>query len=508
MHAAGESRVLGGWNAAGEGARHRQTSIHTRLAWLLPIAFQSPIVSDLVFKEAVSWTWVAHFLRLQSVHDKVGFGLRLLGGTSWCAAGFVFMFMLSQAKNHNSLDERQIGSINPQTANPPNAVERVLPAIPTRSITDAIVNHFLSVFNYRYSAIYGPILTDQYVQWWTDRASGRRLSPDFTCLLLRICAYSVQFLTPSLRKTIEFELACNSQALTDKFAKAADNLAASFETSNITIERVQEQFLKEVRLKSKSRIVDAWHSLGCTIRAAQELGKMASLRINVPSLTHEGIDKDAGIEELSKFDIEIRRRIWTVLYIWDWQMSAWLGRPNLIDQQNLDFKLPNLRLDQSSVEPNLLSPFAHMALQAQLGRRVASVICHVEHGKLPTGAKEVLAAEDECERFIDELPPIFRVEDPDTSFDEQHPYFVFQRHQMHCVIFITMLDFLKPYLIRDCTDVLTDEDEEFRRRGVDIALRLLRVSKNLFDHEFPINAKFHMLSFTTVVMLYHIDNKS
>lgn len=37
-------------------------------------------------------------------------------------------------------------------------------------------------------------------------------------------------------------------------------------------------------------------------------------RILIPS----GIDKDAGIDSLPEFDIEIRRRIWTLLYIWDW----------------------------------------------------------------------------------------------------------------------------------------------------------------------------------------------
>lgn len=107
-------------------------------------------------------------------------------------------------------------------------------------------------------------------------------------------------------------------------------------------------------------------------------------------------------------------------------MSAWLGRPNLIDQKNLTFKFPNLRLDQSTVEPNLLSPFAHMALQAHLGRRVATVLGDaVSVHKL--SAKEVLTVEAECEKYIQELPAIFRVKDPDTSFDEQHPYFIFQR---------------------------------------------------------------------------------
>jgi hypothetical protein len=177
------------------------------------------------------------------------------------------------------------------------------------------------------------------------------------------------------------------------------------------------------------------------------------------------------------------------------QMSAWLGRPNLIDQKNLTFKFPNLRLDQSTTEPNLLSPFAHMALQAHLGRRVATVLGEVQDVQ-NLSAKDVLAVESECEKFIAELPAIFRVKDPDTSFDEEHPYFVFQRHQLHCVIFVTMLDFLKPYLTRDRRDDITGKDDEFRKMGVDIALRLLRVARNLFDHEFPINAKFHMVVFS------------
>lgn len=138
--------------------------------------------------------------------------------------------------------------------------------------TDAFVNHFLTVVNYRYNAIYGPTFTDQYVEWWSDRANGKRLSPEFTCLLLRILAYSVQYLTAELRKMIEFELACNLQILTERFGDAADRLSASFPASKTSLMRVQEQFLKGAWLKSESRIVESWHSLGCTIREAQELG--------------------------------------------------------------------------------------------------------------------------------------------------------------------------------------------------------------------------------------------
>lgn len=364
------------------------------------------------------------------------------------------------------------------SATSPDTVARVLDAMPARSLTDAIVNHFLTVVNYRYTVIYGPIFTDQYVNWWSNRGTDERLSPEFTCLLFRICAYTVQNMSPPMRKMVEFELACRSQILTERLADAAEEISRDFVASNTSIERVQEQFLKCAWLKAESRIVESWHTLGSAIREAQELG----------------IDKEADTKGLSEFDIEIGRRVWTVLYTWDWQMSAWLGRPNLIDQRNLKLMLPNLRLDQSMTEPRIPSPFTHMVLQAELGRRVTAAV-----GGAPTdnilSEKQVLDVKSECERFIGELPPIFRVKDPDLSLDEQYPHFVFQRHQMHCVVFITMLHVFKPYLTRQRRDRITERDDEFRKMGVEISQQLFRVSQDLFDLEFPLSAKFQMVVF-------------
>jgi hypothetical protein len=71
---------------------------------------------------------------------------------------------------------------------------------------------------------------------------------------------------------IEFELASPSQMLSERFAQAAEQLSKSFSAKDTCIERVQEQFLKGAWLKSESKIVESWHTLGCTIREAQELG--------------------------------------------------------------------------------------------------------------------------------------------------------------------------------------------------------------------------------------------
>jgi hypothetical protein len=136
-----------------------------------------------------------------------------------------------------------------------------------------------------------------------------------------------------------------------------------------------------------------------------------------------------------------------------------------------------------------------MALQASLGRRLNAIMRDAESVD-SLSAHEILSIETELDKFIDELPAIFRLKDPDTSLDAEHPYFVFQRLQMHTVIYVTKLDFLKPFLTRARDDKKTDRDDEFRQMGVDLALEVLSVARRLFDHEFPINAKFHMVVFS------------
>jgi hypothetical protein len=34
-----------------------------------------------------------------------------------------------------------------------------------------------------------------------------------------------------------------------------------------------------------------------------------------------GIDKDESVDNLSEFEIEIRRRLWVLLYVWDWYVG-------------------------------------------------------------------------------------------------------------------------------------------------------------------------------------------
>jgi hypothetical protein len=177
------------------------------------------------------------------------------------------------------------------------------------------------------------------------------------------------------------------------------------------------------------------------------------------------------------------------------QMSRWLGRPHLIDQKDLDFIFPNLRLDQSTSLPNHLSPFAHMALQAQLIRRITALLGDTQATN-DLSADQISSVLTEIDSYMSELPPVFAIEQTDTSLDDQHPYYIFQRYQLHVTTYLTKLDFLKPYLAGDPRHLRNSKDVEFRVIGVELGLKLLDAARLLFDHEFPNNAKFHMVVFS------------
>jgi hypothetical protein len=175
-------------------------------------------------------------------------------------------------------------------------------------------------------------------------------------------------------------------------------------------------------------------------------------------------------------------------------MSAWLGRPHLIDQKDCDFILPNLRLDSDTFS-DALSPFAHITLQAMLAR---SITPHMGNN-LSLGdlsVNQILGAEAECQTFIAQLPPVFRLDSPDLSLDQTYPFYTAQRFYLHVIIYMTRLYFFKSYLTRDRKDLKSPYTDQFRATGIDLALRLMAAARKQFEYEFPINAKWHIVLFS------------
>ena len=153
-----------------------------------------------------------------------------------------------------------------------------LPLTPNRHsriliLTDCLVQNYLYTLNYRYYPIYPPTFLDEYSQWWNDRINRHQLSPEFTCLLLRVCACSSQALTSTTQQHLEFELAESVQSLSERLHRAAEKLSSSFSPGQGGLAQVQQLFLTATWYKSEGLIVESWHALGASIKVAQELCK-------------------------------------------------------------------------------------------------------------------------------------------------------------------------------------------------------------------------------------------
>jgi hypothetical protein len=97
---------------------------------------------------------------------------------------------------------------------------------------------------------------------------------------------------------------------------------ALFGRRDITIEKVQAGLLRAAFLKSIAYVVEAWHTLGSTIRDAQEIGihRTGLVECAVVEGSPDGLV--GGSREP-----KARAKLWLSLHLWDAHMGVVLGRP-------------------------------------------------------------------------------------------------------------------------------------------------------------------------------------
>lgn len=139
---------------------------------------------------------------------------------------------------------------------------------------------------------------------------------------------STQYLEESLLQRLEFELGEKAQSMTERFHAAATKLSASITRGRGGVTQVQQLFLVAQWYKSEASMIESWHALSAAIREAQEisrsfLAKPAERRC--VGYTHtEWLadfilpDMHRPMEGLDNFERELRKRLWCILWTWDW----------------------------------------------------------------------------------------------------------------------------------------------------------------------------------------------
>ncbi|KAL5356866.1 fungal-specific transcription factor domain-containing protein [Aspergillus floccosus] len=355
-------------------------------------------------------------------------------------------------------------------------MENALRAIPSKPYTDMLVQHFLTDTNYQYYILYPPTFSSDYIAWWTAKANGHALTPEFTCLLLHVCACSACLLDTDTQRKLESELGENISTLSRRYHHMAKQLSSTIAPGKGGLTQVQQLFLNALWFKIEASFVEAWHALSTAIHEAQELG----------------MHRSSSRLKLSEFDIEMRRRVWCILYAWDWQMSLLLSRPFIINSNYCSFELPNLRLESPECEEGLPSPITPLALECQLGQMITK-IPGVMGGIL--SPSQAVAIQQETERWFASLPSIFSLTNPDTRWDTAHNYILVQRSTLHVIGYMVMLLPLKQCLTKTVdTDAISIE-RSLQPMAVDCALKLLEVSRQHLSYLPPRNLNFHFAPF-------------
>ncbi|CAN8097712.1 unnamed protein product [Discula destructiva] len=368
-------------------------------------------------------------------------------------------------------------------------IETALKVVLSKPYTDILVQNFLDNANYHYYAIFPGQLRDQSAQWWESRAARRRLSPELTCLLIRVCAVSTQYLEDSLRQRLELELGEKAQSMTERFHAAAQRLSSTIPRGSGGVLQVQQLFQEASWWESEANMIEAWHSLSVAIREAQEIGM------------HKHTD------DLPNFEQEIRKRLWCILWTWDWQMSTLLSRPLLIDQDDYTLEIPDGRLE-NIIEPGAPHPLSSIALQASLGLSVSHLF-----QKLSTDSSVQLVQEIEAalEQWMGTFPAALRDDRPDTRWDQTYPSIPFMRCQVNVIACCYLLAPLKPYLLGTADlavpqmqtqtqrhtplTTTTDAAADLRHRAVDACLALIAAAARFHALIFPASIKYFYIVF-------------
>lgn len=174
-------------------------------------------------------------------------------------------------------------------------------------------------------------------------------------------------------------------------------------------------------------------------------------------------------------------------------MSAWLNRPLIIDHSTCKLELPTLKLEVNDAYPGLPSPFTHMALQAELIQTLSKELREFTEDTKPIERVQIL--QDRIGSWMTNLPAAYSMTEADGRYDEEFPYLILQRLQLHSCAWMLKMDSFKSFLTRDLPDDATEIEHEYRKQGIQCALKLHEATDKLYNFEHPINTKFHLVSF-------------
>lgn len=304
--------------------------------------------------------------------------------------------------------------------------------LPARTYVEKLVDMYFEHFNWQYYGLEQDVFMAQLEEWNSlpfnllNTAGPQGLSADlraFPALLFQVIASALMALPPGPDEffdSLKYAGTMSWDDLATDYSESGVAVLSLLGKRQISLTTVLAGFLRSAFLKYSGLVTEAWHAIGSSIRDAQELG------IHKDSLDPKpkGDDAEAVLE--NQWEIQRRRKVWMILMGWDLHTGIVLGRPTTIDRSinytlPVDAPLPKDRrktpvLPRAEHDPP--TPLTRALWSYESMKPLSSILDLEKEGPMPKNFTRVDKIHEELVELDSRTPPYFRLENPDTRFDD------------------------------------------------------------------------------------------
>ncbi|CAK7211765.1 hypothetical protein SEUCBS140593_001284 [Sporothrix eucalyptigena] len=332
----------------------------------------------------------------------------------------------------------------PQIGDPYGSADRyrtLVRELPPRAAIDRLADIYFKELNWNYYAVDEDVFLKQLADW-SDVAMGpfgtlhspHQLSPDlraFPALLFNVMAMGLLMLEPNKEEDMALfgeikhatNVTCEDLAL--DYSEAGMGILSLLGKRQMSFTTVLAGFARGAFLKYVALITEAyqWHVIGGAIRDAQEIGLHRS------SMDPKPWTQTAEAVLENEWEIQRRRRLWMTLVSWDVQMGVILGRPITVDMNAritlpVDCIMPKTFAERSTMpvqprgENDPPTPLSRAIWSYEAISPLRPILEFEKEGPCPRDFSRVDALHEKIADIEARTPPFFRMENPDTRFDD------------------------------------------------------------------------------------------
>ncbi|KAK7397815.1 hypothetical protein QQX98_012818 [Neonectria punicea] len=387
--------------------------------------------------------------------------------------------------------------------------------LPAKVYIDKLVEIYMRGLNWQYYPIDPDIFRQQLDEWNNlhftvlSTAGPRGLSPDlrvFPAVLYQVIASALLLLPERPDPVFDALKYMGSMRFEDLATEYSDTGTAIVDLlgkKNLSLETVQAQFLRASFLKYTAKVTEAWHTISVAIRDAQDLG------MHRDSFDPE--PKDSSVESIleNQWLIQRRRKMYTLLAVWDLNCAIILGRPGTVDWNQV---LPTPPIDAPILtdrsktpvvprdETDRPTPVTRILWNVQLAKPLQAIQNLENEAPSVKDLTKVHQLHQSILDLHDKIPSAFRLDEPNTQWDDEPDMHWLQACRFY---FAQLHQFGLMALHRS----YVFHRKESRAEAIQASLRMLEIQRMTYQGLPPDTWRNYMLffgSFDAIVLIASI----